>query len=84
MGYIQLLLGGDFGKFKLLLGAPKITEIQRCQRKTSGISGICLAPPTNLYNILNNFKIGENSHLKTTLGTSTSMITVGRSGLHRG
>ena len=30
----------------------KITEIQGCQHKTSGISGILGGPPTNLYTIL--------------------------------
>ena len=53
-----LHVGGDFGKFKLTVEASwvlqKSTEIQGCQRKTSGISGILGGPPANLYNILTN------------------------------
>ena len=34
-------------------GSKKSQKIQGCQLKTSGISGIFLAPLTNLYNVLN-------------------------------
>ena len=52
-GPTVLHLGGDFGKFKLMLRpagcSKKSQKIRGCQRATIGISGNFLVPPTNLY-----------------------------------
>ena len=56
-GWAVLLLGGDFGDFKVMLtpaGSSKNSQKSRdVSVSASGISGIFWGPPTHLHNIVN-------------------------------